>query len=168
MLFDLVVSENKFSLICLTFTGTLNQLHFTLLFMFTSFRTISYFSVFHLVVFMEHACLLVGVISNWKSGTLNIYRGGFTIRWTRQSPRAADFRGRQILGKIKNLLYRARLFMKNQNNVRRSCRPLIQVGMPPSHTQRHSAVTGRRRDYRIRTDYIGLHDITNAMQAVAL
>ena len=44
MLFDLVVSENKFSLICLTFTGTLNQLHFTLLFMFTSFRTISYFS----------------------------------------------------------------------------------------------------------------------------
>ena len=43
-LFDLVVSENKFSLFCLTFTGTLNQLHFTLLFMFTSFRTISYFS----------------------------------------------------------------------------------------------------------------------------
>ena len=44
MLFDLVVSENKFSLICLTFIGTLNQLHFTLLFTFTSFRTISYFS----------------------------------------------------------------------------------------------------------------------------
>ena len=38
------MSENKFSLICLTFTGTLNQLHFTLLFTFTSFRTISYFS----------------------------------------------------------------------------------------------------------------------------
>ena len=44
MLFHFVVSENKFSLICLTFTGTLNQLHFTLLFMFTSFCTIMYFS----------------------------------------------------------------------------------------------------------------------------
>ena len=44
MLVYLIVSENKLSLICLTFTGTLNQFHFTLLFMFTSFRTISYFS----------------------------------------------------------------------------------------------------------------------------
>ena len=44
MSFDLVVSENKFSLICLTFTGTLNQPHFILLFMFASFRTIPYFS----------------------------------------------------------------------------------------------------------------------------
>ena len=58
MLFDLVVSENKFSLICLTFTGTLNQLHFTLLFMFTSFRTISYFSFFiSLFLWSMHACL---------------------------------------------------------------------------------------------------------------
>ena len=40
--------------------------------------------------------------------------------------------------------------------------------MPPSHTQRHSAVTGRRRDYRIRTDYIGLHDITTVFQAQAV
>jgi hypothetical protein len=37
---------NKFSLNCLTFTGTLNQSHFTLLFISTSFRTISYFSFF--------------------------------------------------------------------------------------------------------------------------
>ena len=44
MLVYLIVSENKLSLICLTFTGTLNQFHFTLLFTFTSFRTISYFS----------------------------------------------------------------------------------------------------------------------------
>ncbi len=56
MLFDLVVSENKFSLICLTFTGTLNQLHFTLSFMFTSFRTISYFSF--LISLFYGACLL--------------------------------------------------------------------------------------------------------------
>ena len=133
MLFDLAVSENKFSLICLTFTGTLNQLHFTLLFMFTSFRTISYFSVFHLIVFMEHACLLVGVISNWKSGTLNIYRGGFTIRWTRQSPGAADFRGRQILGKIKNLLYRAPAIHENSKQ--------CASQLPPHDTSRHAAPT---------------------------
>jgi hypothetical protein len=38
MLFDLLVSENKLSLICLTFRGTLNQPHFTLLFMFPSFH----------------------------------------------------------------------------------------------------------------------------------
>jgi hypothetical protein len=43
-LFDLVVSENKLSLICLTFTDTSKQLHFTLFFMFTSFRTNSYLS----------------------------------------------------------------------------------------------------------------------------
>ena len=131
MLFDLVVSENKFSLICLTFTGTLNQLHFTLLFMFISFRTISYFNVFHLIVFMEHACLLVGVISNWKSGTLNIYRGGFTIRWTRQSPGAADFMGRQILGKIKNLLYRA----PDIHEKSKQCASQL----PPHDTGRHAA-----------------------------
>jgi hypothetical protein len=35
MLFDLVLSENKLSLIYLTFTGTLNQFHFTLLFVLT-------------------------------------------------------------------------------------------------------------------------------------
>jgi hypothetical protein len=39
-----VVSENKFSLIYFTYIGTLNQLHFTLLFIFTSFRTMPYFS----------------------------------------------------------------------------------------------------------------------------
>jgi hypothetical protein len=44
MLFDLVVSENKLSLTCITFTDTLNRLHFILLFMFTSFCTISCFS----------------------------------------------------------------------------------------------------------------------------
>ena len=59
MLFDLVVSENKFSLICLTFTGTLNQLHFTLLFIFTSYRTISYFSSSSdCFLWSMHACLL--------------------------------------------------------------------------------------------------------------
>jgi hypothetical protein len=53
MLFGLV-PENKLSLIRQTFTGTSYQLHFTLLFMFTSFRN----SVLHLIVFMERACLL--------------------------------------------------------------------------------------------------------------
>ena len=43
-LLDLVVWQNKFSLICLNFEGTLNQFHFTLLFFFTSFRTVLYFS----------------------------------------------------------------------------------------------------------------------------
>ena len=134
MLFDLVVSENKFSLICLTFTGTLNQLHFTLLFMFTSFRTISYFSFFiSLFLWSMLACLLVGVISNWKSGTLNIYRGGFTIRWTRQSPGAADFRGRQILGKIKNLLYRAPAIHEKSKQ--------CASQLPPHDTGRHAAPT---------------------------
>jgi hypothetical protein len=50
----LVMSEKRLSLTCLTFPATLNQLHFTLLFMFTSFRI----SVLHLIVFMEDACLL--------------------------------------------------------------------------------------------------------------
>jgi hypothetical protein len=45
-LFDVTVSENKLLLICLMFTGTLNQLHFTLLFMSTSFCTIWHISFF--------------------------------------------------------------------------------------------------------------------------
>jgi hypothetical protein len=49
-LFGMVVSESKLSSICLTFTRTLNQLHFTLLFMLTSFCTISY-SILHVNVF---------------------------------------------------------------------------------------------------------------------
>ena len=74
-----------------------------------------------------HGAVYIGVISNWKSGTLNTEAGlplgglGSRLGW-------------KILGKIKNLLYQARLFMKNQNNVRRSCRPLTLVGMPPPHT----------------------------------
>jgi hypothetical protein len=49
----LVVSDKNLSLTCLTFTGTLYHLHFTRLFMFTSFRTILPFriSVLHLIVF---------------------------------------------------------------------------------------------------------------------
>jgi hypothetical protein len=58
LLFCLVVSENKLSLICLNFTGTLNQLHFTLLIMFTSFNTISYLS--SLSHCFYGACLLAG------------------------------------------------------------------------------------------------------------
>jgi hypothetical protein len=50
--------REKLSLICLTFTGTLNQLNFTLSFMFTSFCTISYFSSSYHCFFGEHACLL--------------------------------------------------------------------------------------------------------------
>ena len=46
------VSENKYSLICSTFTGTLNQLHFILLFIFHFI-----FQFLH-VVLMEYACLL--------------------------------------------------------------------------------------------------------------
>jgi hypothetical protein len=51
MLFYLVVSEIKFSLNCLTFTGTLNQLHFSLLL------------VLYLIVFMEYACLLACLLT---------------------------------------------------------------------------------------------------------
>ena len=40
------VSENKYSLICFTFTGTLNQLHFILVFIF---HIISFFSFSHLI-----------------------------------------------------------------------------------------------------------------------
>ena len=38
------MSKNKLTLICSTFIGTINHLHFILLFVFTSCRTISYFS----------------------------------------------------------------------------------------------------------------------------
>jgi hypothetical protein len=60
------VSDNKFSLFCLTFTGTLNQLYFTLLFIFTSFHTISYFSFFTSLFSMELVCLLTW--SAWRPG----------------------------------------------------------------------------------------------------
>ena len=43
--FELQVSKNKLTLICSTFTGTINRLHFILLFVFTSCRNISYFSL---------------------------------------------------------------------------------------------------------------------------
>ena len=46
MLFDLVVSDNKFSLICLTFTGTLNQLHVTVIHV----HLISYHFVFQFFI----------------------------------------------------------------------------------------------------------------------
>ena len=49
-----IVSENKYSLICSTFTGTLNQLHF-ILFIHLSSHFI--FQFLH-VVLMEYACLL--------------------------------------------------------------------------------------------------------------
>jgi hypothetical protein len=55
MLFDLVVAETKISLICLNFTGTLNHFHFTLLFICPPHLVLQ----FHLIVFMEHACLLL-------------------------------------------------------------------------------------------------------------
>ena len=48
------MSENKYSLICSTFTGTLNKLHF-ILFIHLSSHFI--FQFLH-VVFMEYACLL--------------------------------------------------------------------------------------------------------------
>ena len=48
------VSENKYSLICSTFTGTLNQLHFIL---FIHLSSQFFFQFLH-VVLMEYACLL--------------------------------------------------------------------------------------------------------------
>jgi hypothetical protein len=57
-LFHLVVSENMFSLLFLTFTGTSNQIHSTVIHVY-SFCTISYFS------FSSHwfyvACLLASL-----------------------------------------------------------------------------------------------------------
>jgi hypothetical protein len=60
MLFHLVVSDNKLSLICLTFTRTLNQFHFTPLLIFTLFRSFVPFriSVSWSPCFCRHACLL--------------------------------------------------------------------------------------------------------------
>ena len=44
-----------------------------------------------------------------------------------------------------------------------ACRVAVTDGYTAPHTERHSAVTRRRRIYPIRTYNIGLHDITNAM-----
>jgi hypothetical protein len=53
ILFYFIMSDNMLSLICLAFTGTLNQLHFTLVFIFTSFHTVWYFGFFILLFFMN-------------------------------------------------------------------------------------------------------------------
>ena len=52
-----IVSEKKYSLICFTFTGTLNQLHFILLFIFHLISFFSFFMSFYGVRLL--ACLLV-------------------------------------------------------------------------------------------------------------
>ena len=44
IVFDFWMSKNKLSLVCSTFIGTINHLHFILLFAFTSSHTISQFS----------------------------------------------------------------------------------------------------------------------------
>ena len=62
------MSENKYSLICSTFTGTLNQLHF-ILFIHLSSHFI--FQFLH-VVLMEYACLLA--IRKIKKDEENIIR----------------------------------------------------------------------------------------------
>ena len=62
------VSENKYSLIGFTFTGTLNQLHFMILFIF---HLISFFSFF-ISFKMEYACLLVRFCcgsKHWRSNS---------------------------------------------------------------------------------------------------
>jgi hypothetical protein len=60
MLFGFVVSGNKLSLVCLTFTDTLNQLHSTLVFICTSLRTILYFSFFiALLLWNTLACFTI-------------------------------------------------------------------------------------------------------------
>ena len=50
-----LLSENMYSLNCFTYAGTLNQLHFILLFVF---HLISFFSFF-ISFLMEYACLLI-------------------------------------------------------------------------------------------------------------
>jgi len=50
MLFDLLVSMNKWSLICSSFLGTINLLHFTPLFVFTSSR----YHIIFLVILPSH------------------------------------------------------------------------------------------------------------------
>ena len=54
--------------------GTLNELHVTLLFMFALFRIISYFSLFHFIVFMEYACLLSSLTLLGKIDTTGLCR----------------------------------------------------------------------------------------------
>ena len=64
------MSQNKYSLICFTFKGTQNQLHFLLLFII---HLISFF-LFLRLVSMEYACLLETGSKGWASGSDCILR----------------------------------------------------------------------------------------------
>ena len=77
------MSENKYSLICFTFTDTLNQLHFILVFIF---HIISFFSFSHLIFNGVHLLTYLPAAngSNLKY-RLPKTKGGPRPKWPRYS-----------------------------------------------------------------------------------